>query len=173
METWFEEIYETNSDRIYRYLYMQVGDPDVAEDLTQETFIKAYRAKKDFAGKSSAYTWLYSIARHVSYDYFRKKRPLAFLPAFFQRQPEVEALPVDEALTIGEEAATLYDALGALKDHYREVILLRHIHELSVRETGEVLGWSESKVKSTLHRAMPALRSQMEKRGVTHETVRS
>lgn len=173
METWFEELYDAHSDHIYRYLYMQTGDPQQAEDLTQETFIKAYRKSSSFEGRSSAYTWLYSIARNVSYDHYRKKRPLPFLPDFFQRQPEPERMPVEDLTVIGDEAAMMYQALENIKPHYRDVILFGHIQELSVTETAEVMDCSDSKVKSTLHRAMRALKIEMEKRGVTHETIGS
>ena len=171
MDTWFQQIYEDYSDMIFRYLLMQVNDHQQAEDLTQETFIKAYRNKDGFENRSSVYTWLYAIARNVSYDEYRKNRPLAFLPDFFARQPEPEKLTVEERAVIGDEAAALYEELAGLKQNHKEVINLRYIQELSTAETAEVLGWSESKVKSVLFRALPALRSQMEKRGVTHETI--
>jgi RNA polymerase sigma-70 factor (ECF subfamily) len=72
-------------------------------------------------------------------------------------------------IQIKESSYELYKALGAIKDSYREVIILRKIKEFSIEETAEVLGWSESKVKSTLYRAIPVLETQLLKEGYLHE----
>ncbi|MGF2614342.1 RNA polymerase sigma factor [Rossellomorea aquimaris] len=65
----------------------------------------------------------------------------------------------------------MYHALSKLKRSYREVIILRKIKELSIRETAEVLGWKESKVKTTLFRGLQAMKIQLQKEGYDHETI--
>lgn len=69
----FEEIYSEYSDRIYGYIFLLVNDKEVAEDLTQDTFIKAYKYMNQFNGESQIFTWLVRISRNVAIDYLRKK----------------------------------------------------------------------------------------------------
>ncbi|MFD1639597.1 RNA polymerase sigma factor [Evansella tamaricis] len=166
-----EELYENYSDAIYRFILLQIRDTQQAEDLTQEVFIRAYKGLEQFEGRSSYKTWLYTIARNTTHDYYRKKRPISFLPAFFQNQPEVTAMSPEELMEMGEGVKELYEALSKLKPSYREVIVLRQIKEFSIKETAEILGWSEAKVKSTTHRAFATLKKEMNVEGCQHESV--
>ncbi|SDZ64286.1 RNA polymerase sigma-70 factor, ECF subfamily [Evansella caseinilytica] len=168
-----EELYEQHSDAIFRYILLTIGDAQQAEDLTQEVYIRAFKGMEQFEGRSTYKTWMYTIARNVIHDFYRKKRPIAFLPSFFINRPEILQLTPDEIVEVGEEAVQLYQALNRLKPAYRQVLLLRHLKEFSIKETAEILGWSEAKVKSTTHRAMAALRSEMmTEGGCQHEPVR-
>lgn len=80
----FEDIYEMHSDKVYSYIFLLVRNKETSEDLTQETFIKAYRNIKSFRKESSIYTWLTQIARNTVFDFYRKKR----LRQFFNFQKE-------------------------------------------------------------------------------------
>ncbi|MBU9722190.1 MULTISPECIES: RNA polymerase sigma factor [Bacillaceae] len=168
-----EDLYEQYSDAIFRFVLLHTGDSQHAEDITQEVFIRAYKGLGQFEGRSSYKTWLYTIARNTTHDFYRKKRPIAFLPSFFQNQPEVTEMTPSEIAELGEGVALLYEALSKLKPHYREIIVLRQIKEFSIKETAEVLGCSEAKVKSTTHRAMAALKKELNVEGFQHESVQS
>ncbi|CEG32498.1 RNA polymerase sigma factor [Peribacillus simplex] len=80
----------------------------------------------------------------------------------------VNSLP-EEMIRIKEESSELYKALGEIKDTYRKVIVLRKIKGFSIEDTAKILSWSESKVKSTLFRAIPALKKQLIKEGYLDE----
>lgn len=161
------EWYNEYSEAIFRFILMMTHDYQQAEDLTHETFIKAYRFHDSFQRNSSPKTWLYKIAHNVTIDALRKKRPLVFLKTVFDT---VDPSPIPEDMVqIKESSLELYEALRALKESYRKVIILRKIKEFSIKETCEILDWSESKVKMTLSRAILALEKQLMKEGYIHE----
>ncbi|WP_404431099.1 RNA polymerase sigma factor [Sutcliffiella horikoshii] len=163
--------YERYSDEVFRYVLMMTGDPEMAKDLTHDTYIKAYHSMNRFKGETSERNWLYRIARNATIDEFRKRKPFRYVADSFAATSMIsttEYLP-EQVAQQGEYEAYLYRALQQMKRSYREVIILRKIKDLTVRETAEILGWNESKVKTTLHRALEALKKQMLKEGYNHD----
>ncbi|WP_157842759.1 RNA polymerase sigma factor [Bacillus alkalisoli] len=158
--TW-EELYLEYSEKIYRYILLMVGNEETAEDLTHDTFVRVDKAIKTYKGNASYYTWLVSIARNVTYDYWRRKRKIRFLPLGKKEAAVSRDFP-EELLLKEEEIQELYFEIKNLKWNYKEVIVLRKIQGLSIEETAMALGWSISKVKSTLQRALVALKEQVE-----------
>ncbi|MCA1319322.1 RNA polymerase sigma factor [Bacillus tianshenii] len=159
----WEELYYEYSDRVYQFLMMMVGDEEIAEDLTHDTFLRVKNSLEKYRGDASHYTWIISIARHIVYDHWRKKRIIRFIPLAASK-PVADYRTPDEILQKGEEIRELYEAMKKLKTNYQEVIILRKIQELSIEETSLALGWSVSKVKSTLLRALAALKNELIKR---------
>ncbi|QGH35480.1 sigma-70 family RNA polymerase sigma factor [Gracilibacillus salitolerans] len=155
-----DEWYQVHSDAIFKYICLISKDYQQAEDLTQETFIKAYHHMDNFQKKAQVRTWLFRIAHNVTIDYLRKRKPLRVFEAIFHQQVERKALP-EEQLIIQEEVRELYQALEKLKPAHREVIILRKIKGFSIKETSTILNWSENKVKITLHRAMPVFKQAL------------
>ncbi|WP_241657783.1 RNA polymerase sigma factor [Anaerobacillus alkaliphilus] len=164
------EWYHFYSEDIYRFILMMLGDDEQAKDLTHDTFIKAYNSMDLFKGDVNDKNWLYFIARNITIDYMRKRKPILFMIDSFSAVISKNHIPDNIAL-LGEREEQLYCSLRKLKRSYRELIILRKIKELSIRETAEVLNWSEGKVKVTLHRALLALKNQMEKEGFYYETI--
>lgn len=162
------EWYQQHGDSVFRYILLMVRDHQQAEDLTQETFIKAFRSYDSFERKANPKTWLFRIAHNVTIDFIRKQKPLELLKELVLLGKSANAAP-EGFVEIKENSTELYDALGQLKAPYREVIVLRKIREFSIQETGEILSWSESKVKNTLSRALSALEKQLNKEGIIHE----
>ncbi|MBU8905322.1 RNA polymerase sigma factor [Desertibacillus haloalkaliphilus] len=160
--------YNEYSDSIFKYILMMIHDHHQAEDLTHDTFIKAYRNYHSFQKKSNPKTWLFSIAHNVTVDYIRKKKPIHVIKEILAANKDSGPTP-DEIVELKENSHELYQALGNLKQAYREVIIIRKIKGFSTKETTEILNWSESKVKTTLYRAMTALEKQMVKEGDHHE----
>ncbi|TWT13191.1 RNA polymerase sigma factor [Planomicrobium sp. CPCC 101079] len=162
------EWYEQHSDSIFRYILLMVRDHQQAEDLTQETFIKAFQYYDSFERKANGKTWLFRIAHNLTIDFIRKQKPLELLKELVFLGKNTSTLP-EGMVEIRENSTELYHALGQLKGAYREVIILRKIREFSIQETGEILNWSQSKVKNTLSRALSALEKQLNKEGIIHE----
>ncbi|WP_407268526.1 RNA polymerase sigma factor [Radiobacillus sp. PE A8.2] len=164
------EWYEIYSAPIYRYILLMIGDHEQAKDLTHDTFLKAYSSNSDFQGMTSDKNWLYRIARNVAIDYMRKRKPIRFLVESIGSLPSPDGCP-ESIIQLVEDQTQLFRSLRKLKRSYQEVIILRKIQELSIQETAEVLNWKESKVKTTLFRALSALKKQMVKEGYEHGTI--
>lgn len=162
------EWYQQHSDSIFRYILLMVRDNQQAEDLTQETFIKAFNYYDTFERKANPKTWLFRIAHNLTIDFIRKQKPLELLKDLVFPGKNTNNTPEGIA-EIKENSTELYQALGRLKSPYREVIILRKIREFSIEETGEILNWPQSKVKNTLFRALSALEKQLNKEGIIHE----
>lgn len=150
IEDWFR-LY---GDEVYNFLIYYTRRGDV-EDLVQEVFIKAMRGLDHFREESSPKTWLFSIAKNVAIDSFRKKQPIPMDSTAFS-MAVTEETP-DEWLEVEEEKKELYHAIQTLNEEYRLVILFRALKEFSIAETAEALGWSALKVRVTYHRALKSL----------------
>jgi RNA polymerase sigma-70 factor, ECF subfamily len=160
--------YDQHSESILSFILVMVKDYQQAEDLTHDTFVKAYLYYDSFKQHSSEKTWLFSIAHNLTVDFLRKRKPTMFFKEMFFLQRDDRPLP-EEVFQIKEELHELYKALGKIKDTYRKVIVLRKIKGFSIEDTARILGWSESKVKSTLFRAIPALKKQLKMEGYLDE----
>lgn len=177
MDESFQRLYEKYHQDIFQFLYYLVKDREQAEDLVHEVYIKVLKSYSSFEGQSSEKTWLFSIARHVAIDFFRKQKTLRqrIMEKFDLDQAQIadrEPLPEEIALQ-REEIQMLYKAMNDCNVNQRTVLILRFIKELSVAETAEVLGWTESKVKTTQHRALKVLKNYIDKamkeQGVTKD----
>ncbi|MFS0820593.1 RNA polymerase sigma factor [Bacillus sp. 1P02SD] len=164
------EWYFKYSVDIYRYVLMLTAEQELAKDITHDTFIKAFKYMESFRGEASEKNWLYRIAHNTTIDEIRKRKPLRFIVNTYASIATNDYLP-EKVIQLGESEEQLYRSLQKLKRAYREVIILRKIEELNIRETAEILNWTESKVKTTLFRALEALRKQMIKEGYEHETI--
>lgn len=156
IEQWFIQY----GNDIHNYLVYYTENQDV-EDLVQEVFIKAMKAIDGFQGRSNPKTWLFSIARNIAIDLSRKRKLIKWVPDQLLRYFSSGEKSPDEIVEMNEDRQILYQAIQKLKSNYRDVILLREIHSLSVQEVAEILDWSHSKVNVTLHRAIKALQREL------------
>ncbi|GAA0445609.1 MAG: RNA polymerase sigma factor SigX [Bacillota bacterium] len=168
MEIVFEELYEKYHKDLYQFVFYMVKDRLTTEDLVQEVYIKVLKSHHHFKGDSSVRTWLFSIARHVTIDYFRsqnrkRKRILTFFDwtTKGEKIEDVHPLP-DEVAIQSEELKQIYNCLDQCTIDQKSVIILRYMQSFSIKETAEILNFSESKVKTTQHRALKALRTYIE-----------
>ncbi|WP_052344259.1 RNA polymerase sigma factor [Bacillus ndiopicus] len=165
----FDEHYDTYSEEIFQFIYFLVGHKETAEDLTQDTFVKALHNGAAFRGDANMKTWLTTIARNTVYDFYRRKRLIQFIP-FFARHEGMEATYIPEQWLLKQAAdAELYAALGQLKLTYRECIVLRKIEGYSIKETAEILSCTEAKVRNNTERGMKALQKLL---GGEHDEIR-
>lgn len=162
--------YMAYSNDVYQYLFFMTYDHELAKDLMQDTFIRGFEKHDTFLGTNPR-SWLIAIARNQAIDYMKKKKPLTYLLEQATGMHASEAIP-DQMIARAESESELYRALQKLKRSYREVIILRKLKELSIAKTAIILKTSEGKVKTTLWRAMKALRKQLEKEGFVYESIR-
>jgi RNA polymerase sigma-70 factor, ECF subfamily len=166
----FARVVEEYSPLIYRLGLKMLNNPQDAEDILQETFLKAYRHLDGFDGRSSLATWLYRIATNEALMSLRKKRPefVSFeMPNAYDSEPQEPleifdwcCMPEEDYLT-SEGLAALDRAIDGLPPGLRIVFVLRDIQSLSTRETAEVLDLSEMAVKTRLSRARLRLREAL------------
>lgn len=168
-----EQLYKEHSDRIYSYIYLLVRHRECAEDLTQETFYKAYKGLDSYNKQASITTWLLKIARNITYDYFRRKRVIQFFTFDKEHDLETNELSPESHFEQKEQLTKMYDSLSKLKKDYQEVLLLRKVQECSIKETAYVLGWTEAKVKMKMTRALVALKKEFHQEGGhANETIK-
>lgn len=164
----FHDLVEAYSARIYNLAMKMLGNPDLAEDILQETFVNAYRAIDRFEGRAHISTWLYRIAHNAVLMRLRKEKGVPELSSI-DDELDLDTLPTptpwddspERRVLQSELLEVMDDALTTLSDALREVFVLRDIDGLSTAETAEVLNISETAVKSRLHRARLALREQL------------
>ena len=150
--------------RILRYVRSVVRDPDEAQDLTQETFLRAQRRRETLRDPEAVLSWLYSIATHVCLDRLRQRAREG--QARSDLDPEAVA-PPDPAPSAGllaeqEDMSDCVEAYVAeLSDSYRAVLLMHDVKGLSAREIGELLGDTTGSVKIRLHRARKQLQAAL------------
>jgi RNA polymerase sigma-70 factor (ECF subfamily) len=179
MNSFFEELYEKYHQDVFRFLFYMVKNRETAEDLVQEVYIRVLKSYSKFQGNSSEKTWLFSIARNVAIDWFRKQKnwKQRFNDKFDWIEQQIkDDQPFPEEITLQkEEVRHIMRCLNECTFNQRMVIIMRYFNELSISETAEALNWTESKVKISQHRALKALRvslqEMMVEEGITVEKV--
>jgi len=166
----FAQLVDQHSDQIYRVALKMLGNEQDAEDILQETFIKALNNIEGFEGRSKLSTWLYRIAVNESLMLIRRRKAhLTSIDADYENDDGSSeprqiidwcCLPEKELLN-SETRHHIHEAIGELSSANRVVFLLRDMEGLSTRETAEVLEISESAVKVRLMRARMQLREDL------------
>jgi RNA polymerase sigma-70 factor (ECF subfamily) len=166
----FARLVETYSPMIYRLGLKMLQNPLDAEDVLQETFIKAYNHLGGFNGRSSLSTWLYRIAMNEALMLLRRKKPqtISVDEPWDNQEEDSDPLQIvdwcclPEKELLSEESRVILDqAIDNLPTALRVVFLLRDIEGLSTKETAEVLDLSQAAVKTRLSRARLRLREDL------------
>jgi RNA polymerase sigma-70 factor (ECF subfamily) len=147
----FAQLFEQFHAPILNYLNRMVNDRAVAEDLAQDTFIKAYRALPKTRDDLSFKAWLYRIATNTAISHMRRGKIVRWLPMLGDRETGDEA--IDRTVT---RQTDISRALDELPKHYAAVLLLRHYQGLSLAETAQALDITENAAKLRLFRARKA-----------------
>jgi RNA polymerase sigma-70 factor (ECF subfamily) len=166
----FSRLVEAYSSKIYRLATKMLNQQQDAEDVLQETFVKAYRGLKSFDGRSKISTWLFRIATNEALMVIRRKHPevVSIDEPIETEEGEQEpvqivdwcCLPEDELLS--EETKERLDAaVQKLPERLRVVFILRDINDLSTHETAEILRLSDTAIKTRLSRARLRLREEL------------
>lgn len=161
LEDSISKIYRKYYLEVYRFLVCFSGNQNDAEDLTQEVFIRVLYNLSTFKNENNLKTWIFSIAKHVAVDHYRKKRFSSIFSEGFFKQIESSNKGPNELIEQNEMKMLIHEAISKLKPKYRSVVIFRGINELSVKETSKILNCSESKVKVDYHRAIKDLKKML------------
>lgn len=162
----FDTVMRAHQQHVYRVLISLVRDPDTADTLTQECFLRAFRKRESFRGEASLRTWLVTIAVNLARDHVRSRR-LSFWKRLFQRSQDAGELSdtladqrptADQILTAREELGAVWSALDRLPERQRTVFVLRFVDDLSLEQIAAALGTTVGTVKTHLFRATATLR---------------
>lgn len=172
-EAGFEELVRRYQRPIAAYVYRMVGDYDAALDLTQEVFIKVYNSLTRYRSEFKFSTWIYKIAHNAAIDHLRRHtvREQALTGSIDgdRREISIESrrLTPEQESERRERRSEIESVVQLLPAGYRELIALRHSHDLSYDEIAEVTGLPLGTVKNRLFRAREAMRDQLMQRGIT------
>lgn len=176
----YRELYFLYRDRLSRVIFSMVGSREDAEDILQQTFIRAFDSLNKFHGKSSFYTWIYRIAVNTSTDFLRS-RAGKYLEKSLDNSAEGRSLidsvaapdsenPESETYK-NELAAFIGEAMAELGDEHRKVLVLREISGFSYNEISEATGIEPGTVMSRLHYARKKLAENLRRRGINLDEI--
>ncbi|MDX6696361.1 MAG: hypothetical protein QOF02_3964 [Blastocatellia bacterium] len=172
-EDGFEELVRRYQRPIAAYVYRMVGDYDAALDLTQEVFIKVYASLARYRSEFKFSTWIYKIAHNAAVDHLRRhstrEQSLVNQVDGEQYDLPIESgrLSPEQESEKAERCAEIELVVRQLPAAYRELIVLRHSHDLSYDEIAEVTSLPLGTVKNRLFRAREIMRQQFVQRGIT------
>lgn len=158
----FLSAYDNYSAPLLRHIYFRVNNPKIAEDLVQETFLKAWqyivsgeKEVRDFK------TFLYRVAANLIIDYYRAKAKFAIPlenvdPKELADDPQIEE-QIDEAAKRGMIEQKIFE----MKDEYKEILLLRYVDDLKIKEISEITGKTPDNVSVMIHRGLKMLREKI------------
>ena len=169
-----ELLYRLYGAKVTRFLAFSLNDSDAAETLTQECFLKAYRARAQFRGECAVGTWLIRIAFNLMRDHTGTEK------FKFWKRVRAQAVDVHEVgerlagqqrtaesqMLTRERLAAVWDAVETLSARQRSVFLMRFVEEMEMQEIVEATGMQMGTVKSHLHRALAAVRQRAAMGGV-------
>jgi RNA polymerase sigma-70 factor (ECF subfamily) len=154
-----EDLFARHQNEIYAYLVRMLRDPELAADLTQDAFVKAYRAYDSLQRPENARAWLYQIAHRVALDNLRRRRIVRFVPLVGESHstsPSAEHLAMDLRLS-----GDLQRALEKIPERQRAALLLAELHDLTGVELAAALGVSHVAARALLTRARESLRQAL------------
>ena len=153
----YNKLYESNYRFILRYLTKLCADGSLAEELTQETFFKAYINLNQLRDDSKAATWLCSIAKNTYYAWYRDQKRILTL----DENAAVSERDLAEPLIDRELSKSLMKKLHKLDEPYKEVFMLSVFAEMSLKDISELFGKSESWARVTFYRAKKKLSERL------------
>jgi RNA polymerase sigma-70 factor (ECF subfamily) len=164
----FDRVIEQYRGRILRFVFASVRDMDLAQTLTQDCLLKAYKNRHTFRGESSLQTWLLKIAINLIRDNARSRRFQFWRKA---RRIETEGIhnrangdmSPEQRAALNEQVHAVWEATAALSERQRTVFFLRYVEDLNVCEIAQSTGLTESTVNVHLARAVRGIRKQLGK----------
>lgn len=155
-----EEIYRKHAKMVYGFLLTRTQDPDLAEELTQETFYQAVKNIGRFRQESSVATWLCGIAKNIWLDWLRKRKHHVPL----DEAAEMAVDSAEEELFLAWDSVRILRLVHGLEDPMREVMYLRLVGNLTFGQIGEIMGRSENWARVTYYRGKESVIKEAEQR---------
>lgn len=159
----FTQVYDTYVEHIYRFIFFKVNRAETAEDLTSQTFLKAWDliSREELKNYDTLKALIYKIARNLVIDHYRlanrdREISLEAIESRVDQQDDKQDLV--RQIEVADEFAQLTEKMRELKDEYREAIVLRYINELSIVEIAEILNKTKGNTRVLLYRATKALK---------------
>jgi RNA polymerase sigma-70 factor (ECF subfamily) len=158
----FAQVFESQSDVIFRFSLIRVSDREQALDITQETFMRLWKSILSGTILQNPRAFLFTVANHLIIDWYRKKKPLRFENED-QDGDNTDAEPADETtladnLEIGAEGRYLLGKINELPSTYRLAVYLKYVEDLPPPEIGSILGISANAVSVRLNRGIRELK---------------
>jgi len=162
----FVKAYDLYVDQIYRFIYFKVGNKEEAEDLSSAVFLKiwSYLQENNIIDSKTLRSLLYKIARNIIIDHYRKinQRENVSLDKTMEQGGLIDVKQdIAQRAEVMSDLMVIETKLPELKEEYREVIIMRYINELSIKEIAEILDKSKGNVRVLIYRALSVLRELM------------
>ena len=158
----FRLLFNRFSRPVFQFIYQLVFQRDVSEDLTQETFVRAYQNLKYLRDDSRFSTWLFGIGHNVAREFLRsRRREFENISGDNDQVHEAEILSPADLLFEKELNSAIEKALAGLDEEKRAVFVLKIFQQRSYQEIADITGFSVSKVKTELHRARAKMRQRL------------
>lgn len=160
----FTVLYERCVDRVYRHVYYRVSNQDDAEDITQETFVKAWKAIDKYKSTGAPFvTWLVTIAGHLVIDYYRSRQKVVITSEVYEKVPvSVDSDPEKQA-ELNFNSVLIKEAIHKLKGDKQKVILMHFIDGFSYEEIAKALNKSQGAIRVIQYRALDDLRRMLKR----------
>lgn len=152
-----EDLFVWLNEPLFKYVYVRCGyNRELAEDITQEIFLKVWEKRKTFnSKKSSLKNWVYIVARNYIIDTYRKKKVnIKSLDEEIEGGVNSQGIEIENDLMMSE----VLKSLDRLKEKEKEVIVLRYIQDLEIKEVANIIKKSENSTKVMIHRALKKLK---------------
>ncbi|MGL5633814.1 MAG: RNA polymerase sigma factor [Sarcina sp.] len=163
----FDYLLDIYGDDILRFCYMKTSDVSIAEDLTQEIFIKIFRYIGKFKGDSSLKTWIYKISLNICREYYRKNKKVTYFGEEFNKETEVEdKFDLEEEILELMDNEVIANALEKIKPAYRDIIYMFYYKEFTIKDIAKILDENENTIKTKLRRGKNALGIVLKEEGI-------
>lgn len=154
----FAFFYDKYVNNIYRFVLLKVSNRQIAEDLTQDVFLKTWQHLVDKKNVKSFQAFVFRVARNIIIDHYRQSDKQA-LPLEYMSDAEADKSNISLDLDKSLDAAKLLQLMHQLKPEYQEILLLRYVEEMSIEEIAEVIQKDKNNVRVLLHRALTKLKA--------------
>ncbi len=154
----FSKLYDENVDKIYRFIYLKVSSPEVAQDITSQVFMKGWKSFSEDIKNPRAF--LYQIARNSIVDFYRKRDRAQFVSVDDVQVTDPTPGPEEEA-SLGSDVEFVKKNLKKLKAEYQDMILWRYVDDLSIKEISKIVNKKPGAVRVSLHRAVQSLKNEI------------
>ena len=165
------EIIKDHKDGLMFYLNSFVQNIHLAEDLTEDTFVKLIAQQPRFSGKSTFKTWLYAVGRNVALYFLRKNAKLSTVSAEKAMTLIADEADVARQYLCSERKLQVHKALKQLNDEYRQVLVLIYFEDFQNDQVASIIGKSKKQIENLVYRAKLSLKSELEKEGFVYEDL--